>query len=553
MSQALYRKWRPHLWEQVIGQDHVIQTIRNAIRSKRVGHAYLFAGPRGTGKTTTARLLAKAVNCQAGDDVERPCDSCDFCLSVNENRFLDLIEIDAASNTSVDDVRDLRDKINFAPTQGEYKVYIIDEVHMLSTAAFNALLKTLEEPPAHAIFILATTEVHKIPATVLSRCQRHEFRRISVMELVRLLTIITEREGISIEDEALTLIARQSTGSARDAISLLDQLASTGEEITLDMAQTILGTATSENVINLVDALRTKQAAEGLNAIHSALDCGSDPRQFARQVVEYLRSLLLIHMGNANQVDATEEIRAQMALQASELEQPRLLEAIRLFNAAASDRKAGWHPGLLLELALAEAVEEKPISNPMATLPQTAVPAAKAIYAPPPPVLNQQANTTSPPPPASQTVVGSDNKPGINADVRIDTASEEDTSTLKPNNPQGEASLDAISRNWNLIQTEVKKHAPNTAGLLNSCKQRKMKDGILILYFASELLKSKMEDGKKLELTSHIVSQILGVEVPIKCAVTTTNTTVDPSEIENSGDGMVSEALNLGGQIKQNK
>ena len=185
MSQALYRKWRPHLWEEVVGQEHVVQTLRNAVRSGRVGHAYLFAGPRGTGKTTTARLLAKAVNCLDPDLAKRPCDACEHCQAVNEGRFLDLIEIDAASNTSVDDVRDLREKINFSPSQGQYKVYIIDEVHMLSTAAFNALLKTLEEPPPHAIFILATTEVHKIPATVLSRCQRHEFRRIPVDEIAR--------------------------------------------------------------------------------------------------------------------------------------------------------------------------------------------------------------------------------------------------------------------------------------------------------------------------------------------------------------------------------
>ncbi|HZU87598.1 MAG TPA: DNA polymerase III subunit gamma/tau, partial [Anaerolineaceae bacterium] len=357
MSQALYRKWRPRLWDQVVGQEHIVHTLQNAVRAGRVAHAYLFAGPRGTGKTTTARLLAKAVNCLAEDLSDRPCDHCEHCLAVNEARFLDLIEIDAASNTSVDDVRDLRDKINFSPSQGRFKVYIIDEVHMLSGAAFNALLKTLEEPPAHAIFILATTEVHKIPATVLSRCQRHEFRRIPLAQIVDLLKHLCAEEKLHVEDEVLTLIARQSTGCMRDAISLLDQLASSGELVTLETAQTVLGTATSQAVIDLAEAILQRQTANGLNCIHHALDGGSDARQFARQAVEYLRSLLLLRMGGIETLDAPAELRARMAEHARGFEVPHLLETIRLFNSAASDVRSGWQPSLLLELAFAEAVE----------------------------------------------------------------------------------------------------------------------------------------------------------------------------------------------------
>ena len=256
MSEALYRKWRPQLWEKVVGQDHIVQTLKNAIRTNRVGHAYLLSGPRGTGKTTTARLLAKAVNCLEEDLSKRPCNHCENCIAFNENRFMDLIEIDAASNTSVDDIRDLREKIGFSPSKGRFKVYIIDEVHMLSTAAFNALLKTLEEPPPHAIFVLATTEVHKIPATVLSRCQRHEFRRIPVETIVNLLRELVKEEKLTIDEDTLYLIARQSTGAMRDAISLLDQLTSTGEKITLEVAQQVLGTATNQAVINLVNFIK---------------------------------------------------------------------------------------------------------------------------------------------------------------------------------------------------------------------------------------------------------------------------------------------------------
>ncbi len=348
MTQALYNKWRPQKWDEVIGQQHVVQTLRNAVSGDRVAHAYLFAGPRGTGKTTAARLLAKAVNCLETDPVKRPCNECAHCKAVNEGRFLDLIEIDAASNTSVEDVRDLRDKINFSPNQGTYKVYIIDEVHMLSTAAFNALLKTLEEPPAHAIFILATTEMHKIPATVLSRCQRHEFRRVPVDDIVGQLKHIAETEKLTVEAEALTLIARQSAGGMRDAISLLDQMASTGKEITLGLTQTVLGTATSQTVLALVDALQNKEPADGMNAIHASLDAGTDARLLARQVVDYLRAVLLIQMGNISQVDLAAETRSRASVHARAIPQLEVLRMIKAFNLAATDLRGGWQPSLPL-------------------------------------------------------------------------------------------------------------------------------------------------------------------------------------------------------------
>jgi DNA polymerase III, subunits gamma and tau len=311
MSQALYRTWRPSSWEEVVGQEHIVQTLKNAIAANKVGQAYLFAGPRGTGKTTSARLLAKAVNCLAEDAAQRPCNACENCLAINQGRFLDLIEIDAASNTSVDDIRELRDKINFSPSQGRFKVYIIDEVHMLSTSAFNALLKTLEEPPSHVIFVLATTEIHKIPATVLSRCQRHEFRRIPVQTILEKLKLICAQENISIDEEALSLIARQSTGSMRDAISLVDQLSSLNNRITLATAQDILGTATSQSVIDLVQAIQDNASGKGLEIIHKALDAGADSRQFARQVVEYLRSLLVIKLNGGKDLEILPESAAR--------------------------------------------------------------------------------------------------------------------------------------------------------------------------------------------------------------------------------------------------
>ncbi|MCJ7695415.1 MAG: DNA polymerase III subunit gamma/tau, partial [Anaerolineaceae bacterium] len=356
MSQALYRKWRPNSWDEVVGQDHIVQTLHNAVISDRVGHAYLFAGPRGTGKTTSARLLAKAVNCLETDQAQRPCNKCANCESVNHGRYLDLIEIDAASNTSVDDIRDLRDKINFSPSQGKFKVYIIDEVHMLSTSAFNALLKTLEEPPPHVIFILATTEIHKIPATVLSRCQRHEFRRIPIQIIVSKLEELCADEEIKINIDTLTLIARQSTGSLRDAISLIDQLSSMSKHVTLEIAQDMLGTATSQSVIDLVSAVVDKNEAKGLTSIHQALDAGSDPRQFARQIVEYMRSLLLFKMKLPIPKDTPSNVKTTMTEQANLLSTEMLIHSINAFSAAAIDLKANWHPGLGLELAFTEIV-----------------------------------------------------------------------------------------------------------------------------------------------------------------------------------------------------
>ena len=291
----LYRKWRPRTFDAVVGQDHVVQTLRNALQGGRVVHAYLFAGPRGTGKTTCARLLAKAVNCLAPED-ERPCDECAICRAVNEGRLMDLIEIDAASNTGVDDVRELQERVGFQPAQARYKVYVIDEVHSLSGAAFNALLKTLEEPPPHTIFILATTEPHRLPATVVSRCQRFAFHPISEQAIIGHVARVAEAEGVETGPEALALIARHASGALRDALSLLEQVAA-GGPVTVERVREVLGLAPEEGLLAVLEAVAAGDVGRGLGALSLLLDGGMDARVVRRQLIGQLRDALAVASG----------------------------------------------------------------------------------------------------------------------------------------------------------------------------------------------------------------------------------------------------------------
>ena len=296
-AQALYRKWRSQDFAEVVGQEHVTLTLRNALREGRMSHAYLFTGPRGTGKTSTARILAKAINCLDPDPAARPCNTCAICIAITEGRLLDLIEIDAASNRGIDEIRDLREKIGFRPNEARYKVYIIDEVHMLTKEAFNALLKTLEEPPPHAIFVLATTEPDRVPETVRSRCQRFDFRRIPTGEIVGHLEEILGSESGKAEPEALVAIARRATGSMRDAVSLLDQLLSYGDDtLTLARVERVLGLVNAQTIGKLVDCIAANDTAGGLALLNSLVAEGVELGQLVDQIVAYLRAVLFTRM-----------------------------------------------------------------------------------------------------------------------------------------------------------------------------------------------------------------------------------------------------------------
>ncbi|MDQ2691318.1 MAG: DNA polymerase III subunit gamma/tau [Chloroflexota bacterium] len=542
MTQALYRKYRPREWDQVMGQDHVVTTLKNAITADRVAHAYLFAGSRGTGKTTLARLLAKAVNCLNPDPTQRPDNECEHCKAVNENRFLDLIEIDAASNTSVDDVRDLRDKINFSPSQGRYKIYIIDEVHMLSTAAFNALLKTLEEPPPHAIFVLATTEIHKIPVTVLSRCQRHEFRRVPVDEIVRQLKTIIKAETIHADEDALIQIARQSAGGMRDAISLLDQLSSTGDKITLALAQTVLGTATSQTVLEVISAVMDHDPAHGLETIHKALDAGADPRSLARQIVEYLRGLMLIQMGNASQVEATADVKKQMQAHARSFSTSDVLRMMKVFNNAATDMRGGWQPSLSLELALAEALDA-----PDQPVPQSGAGSlSAAVRAQPQPAPLSRVESTPGPTPPSKTEPGPVLSKGT--DDSGDQADSTEQPGIEPTRPAQVSALSAaeVIKSWKQLAASLPKSQANLSALLNSVKMIDVQGKTLILGLASDVLVSKIDKPDQIEAIQKLIKEKFGMDVQIRCVVTTAKGKIPPNVQQ---DGMVATAIQHGGQI----
>ena len=289
---ALYRKWRPQGFDALVGQEAVRTALTNALETGRIAHAYLFAGPRGTGKTSTAKILAKAVNCEHGP-TPNPCNTCQNCVRINDGTSMDVFEIDAASNRGIDEIRDLREKVAFAPVSGRYKVYIIDEVHMLTTEAFNALLKTLEEPPPHVIFILATTEPHKIPATIHSRCQRFDFRRVTDADIVRRLREVADGSGIAADDDALQLIAVQADGGMRDALSLLDQCGVMADRVTAETVRSVLGIVGREALRELVKAIGEGQVPKALELLETLLAGGKDVKQIITELAEYLRAVLL--------------------------------------------------------------------------------------------------------------------------------------------------------------------------------------------------------------------------------------------------------------------
>jgi DNA polymerase-3 subunit gamma/tau len=515
-AQALYRRWRSRTFEEVLGQDHVTRTLRNALLGGRIAHAYLFAGPRGTGKTTMARLLAKAVNCLSEGD-EKPCNRCSICQAINEGRLLDLIEIDAASNRGIDEIRDLREKVGFRPNEAQYKVYVVDEVHMLTNEAFNALLKTLEEPPPHVIFVLATTEPHKIPATILSRCQRFDFRRASLSDLQRKLNHICESEGIAIEEAALELIARSAAGSFRDAESLLDQLASYGDdEITLAQVQAVLGTVSSQAIGKLVEHLVKRDVAGGLDLINQVIGDGVDPRQFNRELLEYLRGLLLIKAGNgASLLNVTAEVLAEMENQARQLSTKALLRTVRFFNQASLDLKASLQPQLPLELAFIEATLSEDSGTEKGPVSEVQQGSGQKATAPSPPSATSPTVLQE-----GQAVEGSTTTQAVAKDISSQPPSPiEETSPNREKEapPASGMTLEKIRLNWAHILAEIRPHSLQVEALLRSGRAEAVEGNVVVLSFPYAFHKERVEEPKCQALVEKVFSRVLGNACRIKC------------------------------------
>lgn len=548
MSEVFYRKWRPKSLGAVVGQEAITTTLKQAVSQGRVAHAYLFCGTRGTGKTSTARILAKAVNCLAPQNGE-PDNECRICVSVNEGRALDLIEIDAASNRGIDDIRDLSDKIRFSPNEARLKVYIIDEVHMLTEPAFNALLKTLEEPPAHAMFILATTEAHKVPLTIISRCQRFDFRRIPLDQMAAKLAEICDAEGIEASADALRLISRVANGGLRDAENLLEQaIVSYGSPVSEDNVRRLLGLGGDETALALAAHIVGKSVSDGISAVNAAAEQGSDLRQLLRQTLEYLRALLLIKAGAAPHFGYSDEISQRLSALAADAPMEHLVHSLKTF-AAVSMRRDSASP-LPLELAMVEAAAA-PVARAAAPAPAYAAPRDAAAVGRP----SSPAPPPGAPPAQRRPAQAAQQHPPQSAPPPTPVA----PASAPPaydGHPEEPAAL--LDRQWGMIANELRFVGSRLklGAMLRSSKEREVIDDTIILKYPSrsnvDRLQQELDNPESRRALDDAIAKAMGGKFQIKVAfVNGSNGSGSQSAAQNSH--LVRAAMSMGARVISEK
>ena len=531
--QVSARKYRPGTFDDVIGQPHVVQTLVNSINTKRIAHAYLFSGTRGVGKTTVARILAKALNCEQGP-TGTPCAVCANCLEIAQGNSVDVIEIDGASNTSVDDVREIRENVKFTPFRGKYRVYIIDEVHMLSNSAFNALLKTLEEPPPHVVFIFATTEIHKIPATILSRCQHYNFRRIARTEIIERLRHVANQDGITIEDRSLAALARASEGSMRDGLSLLDQaVAFGGKSIVHEDLEALLGAVPQELLRAMIRAITAQDSAAALRVLAQLLDRGHDIRAYCADVVEYLRNMLVVSVTLQQEwpglIEASAEDLVQLAADKGSLTPEQLQQIFTLFTQAEDALRFSAHPRFVLEAAAVKATRlllregaiadqsgratssERPPQPAVSRTDQTPRLERAAASLPPPPPPRSAAPAPKPSPSS-----GPASKLGGEAAGRpMRSAVAEPAKPLKSAPPRA---LQPVVLNWEQFQEEVGHAFPNIAPFLEMGRLVTVEGNVVTIGFAKQagVARSMLEKSDNIQALSSLCERLSGQPVRLR-------------------------------------